>query len=288
DEGIECDFLKGSCLMKIYKTLFSIACVRCPHLSQTFVSDTGIEDFYKMFEDGFWHQLALTSDRELSLMEEITDRDTLESINAKDHFSASLLDATAVPHRLKIWWIELSPKLEDRIIYMKGLLRRLIFLSITYCEKMYQKKDVIFEGNDESSKEIVNEKVCVAMVNIEMMMQEISKFPDILGYNIVKNKIGEMHTKEILGMTDNAIRNAQASLDRFIAVVIDRKRAFLEYQILKSCTEKGSSSFLKDVLHPTMDLLLHMLNISTVRKVLQYLWETLVAITRNIVTSEPR
>ncbi|KAK7072075.1 hypothetical protein SK128_024307, partial [Halocaridina rubra] len=289
DEGIECDFLKGSYLMKIYHNLFGIARVRCSHISKSLVSDTGIEDFYKMFEAGFWHQLALTSDRELSLIEEITEKDTLESITVRDHFSTSLLEAKAVAHRLKIWWLELScPNIADRIIYMKGLFRKLICLSLTYCEKMYQKKDVIFEGSAASSKEIVNEKVCVAMINIEFMMQEIYKLPDIFGYNIVKDKIDEMHSKEISGMIENATKNAQTFLDRFIVVIIDRRRDFLEQQIIKSCADEDSSSFLEDVLHPTLDLLLQMLNMSAVQKVLQYLWETLVGIARNIVANDPQ
>ncbi|XP_064118158.1 protein unc-13 homolog D-like isoform X2 [Macrobrachium nipponense] len=287
EDGVTMDFLIGSTLMKIYKNLGRIWLLRCPHLSSAIVEETGIQIFSSFFEEGIESQLFLTQDRENRCIDEVVLNDTLKPVGPGFHFSESLKEAKAIPHRFKIWWFELVwPDQEDRAVFLLKVLRSLFFLSISYCQSLSKKIDHILQESGEDSKEIANEKICVVITNMATIMQDLKDYHNILGYNFLDSETREKHNTEIEAMVSISTLNIQNIMQNFTWKVVNAREEFLEKTLMKLCQEDESLAFLTEVLYPTIDVLRKHLDISNTKFLLESLWVKILTIMKGIVNRE--
>ncbi|XP_066966025.1 protein unc-13 homolog 4B-like isoform X2 [Macrobrachium rosenbergii] len=287
EDGVIVDFLIGSTLMKVYKNLGRIWLLRCPHLSSAIVEETGIQIFSSFFEEGIESQLFLTQDRENRCIDEVIRNDNLKPVGPGVHFSESLKEAKAIPHRFKIWWFELVwPDQEDRAVFLLKVLRSLFFLSISYCQLLSKKIDHILQESGEDSKEIANEKICVVITNMAIVMEDLKDYHNILGYNFLDSETREKHSTEIEAMVSISTLNVQNIMQNFTWKIVNAREEFLEKTLMKLCQEDESLAFLTEVLYPTIDILRKFLDISNTKFLLESLWVKILTIMRGIVDKE--
>ncbi|XP_068247923.1 protein unc-13 homolog 4B-like [Palaemon carinicauda] len=287
EDGIMFDFLIGSTLMKIYKNIARIWLLRCPHLSSAIVEDTGIQMFSSFFEDGIENQLSLTQDREGKCIEQAIHKDILEPVSPSVHFSESLKEVRAIPHRFKIWWFEMVwPDQEDRAVFLLKILRSLLLLSISYCQGLSKKIDFILQESGTEAKEIANVKICVVITNMVTIMNDMKDYHNILGFRFLHSQTKEKYKKEIEVMVNMSTLNIQNIMQNFTWKFVNAREEFLEKTLMKLCQEGESLAFLTEVLYPTIDALRKFLDVSNAKIILENLWIKIIGIVKGIVDKE--
>jgi len=236
-----------------------------------------IHETFEVSESHIWFNKAVARWLDIALykaMQRIIKAVELDDLTPVDDLvqhSSSAVDIRTVLMQIKTFWAQLSwPDVESSYAYISKILDDVCKITIFYSDKMVER--VTREKNNNLMKFQVSESLCLAINNIDYVLQYIQPFVQELGYEPTLSGLSSLNGD----MVANSCR-------RTLTTLIQNAMENVENKILEVLENLGEkmAPVIKDFLLKSTNLVAYASKVDK-NAVLNYLDENLIMLKRNL------
>jgi len=216
----------GTGLFELYLALQSLAKLG----EELFTGNEATRETFEVQESHIWFNKAVARWLDIALykaMQRIIKAVELDDLSPVDDLvkhSSSAVDIRTVLMQIKTFWAQLSwPDVESSYAYISKILDDVCKTTIFYADKMVER--VSREQNNNVGKFQVSESLCLAINNIDYVLQYIQPFVNELGYEPTLSGLsslnGDMVANSCRRTLTTLIQNAMENVENKILVVLE-------------------------------------------------------------------
>eukprot|EP00092_Neocalanus_flemingeri_P041502 GFUD01045197.1.p1 GENE.GFUD01045197.1~~GFUD01045197.1.p1 ORF type:complete len:1194 (+),score=262.01 GFUD01045197.1:849-4430(+) len=262
----------GTGLFELYLALQSLAKLG----DELFTGNEASRETFEVQESHVWFNKAVARWLDIALykaMQRIIKAVELDDLSPVDDLvkhSSSAVDIRTVLMQIKTFWAQLCwPDVESSYAYISKILDDVCKTTIFYADKMVER--VSREQNNNVGKFKVSESLCLAINNIDYVLQYIQPFVNELGYEPTLSGLSSLNGD----MVANSCR-------RTLTTLIQNAMENVENKILQVLEDVGEkmAPVIKDFLLKSTNLVTYASRDKTA--ILNYLDENLVLLKQNL------
>lgn len=157
----------------------------------------GVSSYYEWFVDGVANELDVTYQKSLQRIEKAIELDTLTPVDASVNYSSSAIDAVAIFHPIKLFWLQLDwPDVESGYTFLAKIVNDICRCCIHYATKLHEIIKIRqLQRNDDNSKSIAIREQCIAINNIEYVRNSLPTVLEELRLDDIITKLMEYRSR---------------------------------------------------------------------------------------------
>ncbi|XP_038633526.1 protein unc-13 homolog D isoform X2 [Scyliorhinus canicula] len=160
--------------------------------------DLPLDDFHKWFREPLPKWLQMVYNNSVEMVQRAVKKDQLESMGEKTKHSTSAVDIATCFTKIKHTWTELSwPEPEEAFVIMVKLTEDVGKIALMYCRLIEERaeelsfKDYRVNSSDSISG-VRSLQLCVVLNNMKQLREVISKLPEDLDWQGLKEETANM------------------------------------------------------------------------------------------------
>ncbi|XP_067860496.1 protein unc-13 homolog D [Heptranchias perlo] len=225
-----------------------------------------LKDFHKWFSESLPKWLQIVNNNTVEMVQRAVKKDQLEALGEKTKHSTSAVDIATCFTKIKHTWTELSwPEPEEAFVIMVKLTEDMCNLALMYCRLIKQRaEELSVKGHEVNSSDsdvngVRSLQLCVVLNNMEQLRRVISKLPEDLDWQGLKEDTANViAVDQIQNTLHTQLETVNSSINKKIKGVVQTLAQKLQADIKKHIHTLATSSHaipLDDMIVPLMNFL---------------------------------
>lgn len=186
-----------------------------------------INDFHNWFHGGVTRWLNIAVYKTMLIIRKAIEVDNLQTVDASVKYSSSAVDTLTTFYQVKTFWQQLNwPDVESSFAFIAKIIDDLCQCCVYFgsqTQEHVMEMGCSKDSNGDDQFEVVSER-CLAINNIDYMMQSLRPFMDELGTNDVIQQLADQkgqQPEDFKRTLDNLIDNAIDTIKNKIVEMLE-------------------------------------------------------------------